>query len=593
MMDNADVARTLTEMADVLELTGGNAFKVRAYRQAAQVVELLPHPVGELSAQGKLTELPGIGTRIAEHIAELCARGEFREHERLKGKVPPGVLEILSVEGVGPKTASAAWKRLGVTDLDGLEAACRDQRLSKLPRLGEARCRAIADAISRRRARQGRTPLHRALAHAERILTEVRKLAGVTAAEAAGSLRRRRDTVADIDLLVATSAAERVMRALPGIGDVAATVAEGPTKATLRLRDGMQVDVRVVPPESFGAALHYFTGSKSHNIALRTRAARLGLKLNEYGVFDADGRRVGGAREEDVFRAVGLPFIPPELREGAGEIEAAESGKLPRLVEETDILGDLHVHSRTSSDGRATLEELAEEARRLGRRYLAITDHSRSRPLGLTAADLPAYVTKIRETGHALRGRPHLVAGVELDILADGALDLPPDALAALDWVVASVHARFNLPAAAMTKRLVSAIQSGAVDAIGHPSGRQLGVRDAYELDLERVLTAARNAGVALEVNAMPERMDLTDKACRLAKEAGVKVVICSDAHNASQLENLRYGVWVARRGWLEAGDVLNTRAWSEVHKFRGEVRRGPKVSRRGRSSRVAVPARA
>jgi len=592
-MDNTDVARALTEMADVLELTGGNAFKVRAYRQAAEVVDLLPQAVGELCAQGKLTDLPGIGARIAEHIGELCARGEFREHERLKGKVPPGVLEILSVEGVGPKTAAAVWRRLGVTDVDALEAACRDQRLSKLPRMGEARCRAIAEAIRRRRARQGRTPLHRALAHAERILGELRKLQGVTTAEAAGSLRRRRETVADIDLLIATSDPERVMRALPSLGEVAETVAEGPTKATLRLRDGMQVDVRAVPPASFGAALHYFTGSKTHNIALRTRAARMGIKLNEYGVFDRHDRRLGGDREEDVFQAVGLPFIPPELREGGGEIEAAEAGRLPRLVEESDVLGDLHVHSSTSSDGHATLEELAEVARRLGRRYLAITDHSRSRPLGLTTADLPGYVASIRHTSHVLRGHPHLVAGIELDILAGGALDLPADALAALDWVVGSIHARFNQPPPEMTKRLVAAIQSGAVDVIGHPSGRQLGTRDAYEFDLERVLAAAREAGVALEVNAMPERMDLTDKACRLAKEAGVKVVISSDAHNASQLENLRYGVWVTRRGWLEAGDVLNTRPWGDVHRFRAEARRAPKASQRGRSSRAATPARA
>jgi DNA polymerase (family 10) len=593
MLDNADVARALGEMADVLELTGGNAFKVRAYRQAAQVVDLLPQAVGDLSAQGKLTELPGIGTRIAEHIAELCARGEFREHEKLKGKVPPGVIEILSVEGVGPKTAAAAWKKLRITDLEALEAACGDKRLLKLPRMGEARCRAIAEAIRRHRARQGRTPLHRALAHAERLLGDLRKLPGVTAAEAAGSLRRRRETVADIDLLVATDASERVMRALRGLADVAATIAEGSTKAMLRLRDGMQVDVRVVPPESFGAALHYFTGSKTHNIALRTRAARMGLKLNEYGVFDDRGRRIGGAREEDVFRAVGLPFIPPELREGAGEIEAAEAGKLPRLVEEADLLGDLHVHSKTSSDGRSTLEELAEAARRLGRRYLAITDHSRSRPLGLTAADLPGYIQNIREATRARRGRPHLVAGIELDILADGALDLPAQALAPLDWVVASVHARFNQPREEMTRRLVSAIRSGVVDVIGHPSGRQLGVRDAYELDLPRVLAAAREAGVALEVNAMPERMDLTDKACRLAKEAGVKVVISSDAHNASQLENLRYGVWVARRGWLERGDVLNTRSWDDVWKLRAERRRRPRKRRRGQASRIAVPARA
>lgn len=586
-MDNADVARALSEMADVLELMGGNAFKVRAYRQAAQVVDLLPEPVGELIAASKLTDLPGIGARIAEHIGELCARGEFREHEELRGRVPPGVLDMLSVEGVGPKTAAAAWKQLGCTDLATFEAACREGRLAHLPRMGEARCRAIAEALERRRARQGRTPLYRALAHAEGLLTGLRKISCVTAAEAAGSLRRRCDTVGDIDLLVSTRDPERVMRALPEVASVAATVSEGHTKATLRLADGMNVDVRVVPPEAFGAALHYFTGSKTHNIALRTRAARMGIKLNEYGVFDRADRRIGGAREEDVFNAVGLPFIPPELREGTGELDAAASGKLPRLIEEADILGDLHVHSTASSDGHAPLEELAAAARRLRRRYLAITDHSRSRPLGITLAQLPDYVAEVRRANERCHGRPRLVTGIELDILAGGALDLPSDALETLDWVVASIHSRFNDPSAEITKRLVTAIQSGAVHAVGHPTGRQLGTRDPYELDLPRVLAAAREAGVALEVNAMPQRMDLNDKACRLAKDAGVKVVISTDAHSAEQLENLRYGVWAARRGWLEKSDVLNTRPWSEVASFRQSGRAHPSQMRspRGHSS--------
>ena len=344
-------------------------------------------------------------------------------------------------------------------------------------------------------------------------------------------------------------------------------LAVGPTKSTARLRSGLQVDLRVVRPESYGAALHYFTGSKAHNIAVRTRAVRMGLKLSEYGVFDRHGRRKGGASEEEVFSAVGLPFIPPELREGAGEIEAAEAGRLPKLVEEKDLLGDLHVHTRASSDARSTLEEMAAQARALGRHYLAITDHSRSRPLGLDASRLARHAAAVRALDRRLRGRPHLLAGLEVDILADGSLDLPAAALEGLDWVVASIHAHFTDGAAKMTERMVRALGSGVVHALGHPSGRQIGARDAYDFDLERVLEAARQAGAALEVNAMPDRLDLTDKGCRLAKQAGVPVSIGTDAHNASQLGNLRYGLWVARRGWLEAGDVLNTLSAAELRR--------------------------
>jgi DNA polymerase (family 10) len=568
-MENAEVAKAFAELANLMELTGSNPYKVRAYRQAAQVIDTLPGPVSELWRKGELTSIPSIGERIAERVGHLLETGSLADRDALAARVPSGVVEMLSVEGVGPKSVAAAWRTLGITDLDALEQACRTGRLSELPRMGERRAQAILGAIHRYRSRRStRVPLHRAVSYAESICAKLRKVPGVRRAEAAGSVRRRRETVGDLDVLVAAREPAAAMRAFCEMAEVAAVVARGPTKATVRLRVGLQVDLRVLPPESFGAALHYFTGSKEHNIALRTRAVHRGIKLSEYGVFDREGRRRSGEREEDVFEAVGLPWIAPELREGAGEIEAAEAGRLPSLVEERDVLGDLHVHTNASTDARASLEEIVEEAARLGRRYLAITDHSRSRPLGLDARGLAEQRGRIAALARE-RPEPRVLAGVEVDILPDGSLDLPAETLAGLDWVVASVHSDFAQPKERMTDRVVRAIRSGVVDVVGHPSGRRIGHRDPVELDLDAVLEAAREAGVALEVNAMPERLDLTDRACRLAKEAGVRVAISTDAHVADHLGNLRNGVWVARRGWLERDDVLNTRPLDELWQLR------------------------
>lgn len=576
-MENADVARILGEIGDILELTDGNPFKVRAYHQAAQLIDLLPRPVAELRRSDKLTALPAIGPHIAARIGEILDTGTCREHQRLAAEVPPGLLELLQIEGVGPKTIATVWKKLGVTDVEKLEEACKDGRLGRLPRMGKKRAEAIVEAIARHRGQTGRTALHRALRYAETILARLRGLPGVTRAEAAGSLRRRLETVGDLDLLVAAEDPAPVMRAFAEMPDVKAVLGEGITKSTVRLTIGLQVDLRVLPPTSFGAALHYFTGSKSHNIALRTLAVRKGIKLSEYGVFDRSGTRLGGEREEDVFQILGLPWIPPELREGAGEIEAAAEGRLPCLIEEDELLGDLHVHSRDSSDGRSSFEEIAAEARRLGLRYLAITDHSRSRPLGLDAAGLREQARRIRALDAKLGGHPRLLCGVEVDILTDGSLDLPAEALAELDWVVASVHSNFNLPEAQMTERIVRALRSGSIDVFGHPSGRIIGRRAAYAFDPSRVMEAAREEGVALEINAMPERLDLNDKACRLAREAGVRLVISTDAHVATHLGNARYGVWVARRGWLEAGDVLNTQSYARVRRALGRKHHRPR----------------
>jgi DNA polymerase (family 10) len=567
-MQNSDIARLLVEMADLLDLGGESPFKVRAYRQAAQAVEGLPRSAREMWDSGELKTVAGIGSRMHAHIGDILGRGDFPEHRDLAASTPAGLLQVMKIEGVGPKTAAAVWKSLGITDVDELEAACRSGRILDVPRMGAARVHALVQAIGRHRARRGRTPLNVALEQAEALLSELRRIPGVVMAEAAGSLRRRRETVGDVDLLVAATDADAVTRRVPRLSGVTSTAAEGPTKTSLRLSSGLQVDVRVVAPESFGAALHYFTGSKEHNIAVRTRAVRRGIKLNEYGVWDREEHRLGGEIEGDVFRAVGLPFIPPELREGVGEIEAAESGKLPHLIELADLRGDLHVHSNASSDGRSTLAELAAQARRLGRSYLAITDHSRSRPLGLDADKLMAHAEHVRTLGHQMGG-PRLLAGIEVDILNDGGLDLPREVLAGLDWVVASIHSRLHDPPERITERLLAAIRSGVVDVIGHPTGRQIGGRDPYEFDFERVLAACRHEGVALEVNATPDRLDLNDRMCRQAAEHGVKLVISSDSHHESQLANLIYGVWIARRGWLTKADVLNTQDWPALRAWR------------------------
>ncbi|WNG32940.1 DNA polymerase/3'-5' exonuclease PolX [Archangium violaceum] len=575
-MENAEVVAMLGEIADLLELTNENPFKVRAYRRAAQVVDTLPVPISELVHKGELGSLPGVGDHTAERIAQFVESGTCDVLERLRGKVPPGVMELLRIESVGPKTAALVWKELGLTSVDALEEAALSGRLATLPRMGAKRAEAIVSAVARHRSRQGRVPLHRALPYAEDLVARLRAIPGVKQAIAAGSLRRHKETVGDLDLLVSSTDPERVVSAFPKLPGVTTLLAQGPTKSTVRLSVGLQVDLRVLPPESFGAALHYFTGSKAHNIALRTRALHRGLKVSEYGVFDAKGRRIAGEREEDVFRAVGLPWIPPELREGLGELEAAAAGRLPTLIEEEDLRGDLHVHSEASADASSSLLELASAARGFGRSYLAITDHSRSRPLGLDEARLREHLDTIRWMDRELRGRPHLLAGIEVDILPDGSLDLGAEVLSELDCVVASVHSRFNMSSEEMTERMVRALRSGLVHVLGHPSGRLIGSRDPYPYDLERVLEVAREEGVALEVNAQPERLDLTDSACQRAKEAGVKLVISSDSHNAQHLDDLRHGVWVARRGWLEAGDVLNTLSLSEL---RRHFRRSRRVS--------------
>ncbi len=561
-MDNADIAKVFFELADLMEFLDVAAFKVRAFRSAAQAIENLPEPCFEMVRKGTLDDVPRIGEGIVRRVVELTETGTLAELEQLRKQAPAGLAEIMRVDGMGPRSTGLVWRELGVSTVDELEAAAKAQRLRGLPRFGARKEEKLLAAIAAYRRATGRYKLTQAYPHAEALVRQLRKLPEVLKIEACGTIRRRRDTVGDIDLLVASGHehAARIAEAFVRLPEVRDVLAHGETKCSVHLKDGIQVDLRIVPPESWGAALHYFTGSKEHNIAIRSLAVRRGLKINEYGIFAEDDRRVGGEEEREVFAAVGLPFIEPELRENRGEIEAAAEGRLPHLVEERDIRGDLHVHT-DETDGQAPLERMVEEARRLGREYLAITDHSQalSMALGLDPARLRAQGRRIDALNDALGGRPYVLRGIEADILADGSVDLGNDVLRELDWVVASVHSMFGLPRAEQTRRIVRALESGVVDCLGHPTGRLIGQREPYAVDLEAVLQAARRVGAAVELNAFPDRLDLWDVYLRMAKEMGVPVVISTDSHAPLHMLHMRYGVWTARRGWLEPGDIANT----------------------------------
>ncbi len=570
-MDNATIARILGEMADLLEIKGENPFKIRAFRNAALTVESLGHDLSAVAraAPEKLRAIPGIGAGIAAKIVEMGKTGDCDEHRLLLAEYPPTLLELLEIGGVGPKKAKVFFEALGVADLDALEKAARDGRLLTLPKMKEKTVANILRGIEGYRGRAGRFLISQAEAIALRVVEWLKRTtdARIGRIEPAGSLRRRKDTIGDVDIVVTCDTpAAAVMDRYVAFPDVLSVLGKGDTKSSVKLRSGLQVDVRVVEAQAFGAAMHYFTGSKAHNIAIRGLAVDRGLTVSEYGVFTKDGnRRQGGEDEADIFRAVGLPWIPPELRENRGEIEAARDGRLPRLIEGKDIRGDLHMHTK-ETDGAETAEAMAEAAAALGREYVAITDHSKALAFarGLDEARVRAQAAVIREAQAKVGRRIRVLHGIEVDILADGALDLERDALAALDVVVASVHSRMDLPKEEQTARVIRAIESGSIDIVGHPTARKLGKREPIELDLERVFAAAKAHGVALEISAYPDRLDLSDTNARLAKEMGAKLVISTDSHQTVHLENMRFGVDTARRAWLERDDVLNTRPVGE-----------------------------
>jgi DNA polymerase (family 10) len=564
---NQQVAQVLAQLADLLEIEGANPFRVRAYRGAAQTVAGLGESLADKVRRGEdLSALPGIGRDLADKLATLVETGTLPLLEEVKARTPETLGELMRVPGLGPKRVQALYRELRIRSVEDLERALRAGRIRELKGFGSRSAEAI-EAGLRRRAGGERRALR---VEAEQVVTPLlgylRAVPGVARVQAAGSYRRRRETLGDIDILASCRRGSPVMERFVAYDAVDQVLSHGPTRSTVVLRCGLQVDLRVVPEASFGAALQYFTGSRAHNIAVRKLALERGLKVNEYGVF-RDGKRVAGRTEEEVYAQVGLPCIEPELREDRGEIEAARKGRLPELVRLEDIRGDLHCHT-DASDGHDSLERMARAARERGYEYLAITDHSRHVAIahGLDAKRLRAQARLIDRLNERLEGIV-LLKSVELDILKDGTLDLPDEVLDELDLIVCSVHYAFNLPRAQQTERILRAMDNPRVHVIAHPTGRLLNEREPYEVDLDRVLEAARERGCALEVNAQPSRLDLDDTHCQRARELGVKVVVSTDAHSTSQLGHMRLGVDQARRGWLTARDVLNTRPLAELRR--------------------------
>ena len=569
-MDNLAIARILGEIADLLEIKNDNPFKIRAYRNGADIVANHPHQLASLDAAG-LREIPGIGKDLAARIGEISETGDAAYHRELVAEFPPTVLDLLHLQGIGPKTVATLYRELDIRTLDDLQQAATDGRIRSLRGMGARKEALILTALEERRRHAGRHLLTDAHDAAAALVGYLRDRAPTAAIEPVGSLRRGCDTCGDLDIL-ASGADGSLMDDLAGYQLVERVLGQGETKSSVLIRGGFQADLRLVPAESRGAAMQYFTGSKSHNIALRDRAIGLGLKLNEYGLFRADDdTRVAGAREEEVYEALGLAWVPPELREGRGEIEAAAAGQLPGLVERADLRGDLHMHT-TETDGKDTAGAMVEAAREAGLEYIAITDHSQSLAManGLDERRAMEHAARARALDAQIGGI-RVLAGIECDIKPDGTLDLADDCLAALDLVVASVHSGFNQERQQMTDRLLRAIDNPYVDIVGHPTGRRILRREPYPFDLEVVIDQAARNGVAMEINSQVHRLDLNDVHAKLAHDRGVRLVISSDAHSRRGLAALQSGVIVARRAWLEPKDVLNTLPFD---RFRASLRR-------------------
>ena len=557
-VENAEVARILGEIADLLEIEGANPFRIRAYRGAARTVSELPEPVAAMACDPeRLTSLPGIGEDLAGKIAEIARTGTLPLLGQLEHEAPAGAAALMHLPGLGPKRARLLCEELGIHSLAQLGRAARAGRVRELRGFGERTERKILDELAARGAEEHRLPRATAAQYGEAILAHLRAVDGVLAAEIAGSFRRCRETVGDLDILVCCSRDAPVVDRFCAYHEVARVLARGPTRASIRLRSGLHVDLRVLPERSFGAGLHYFTGSKAHNIAIRRLGQQRGLKINEYGVFRGK-RWLAGRDEKDVFAAVGLPWIAPELREDRGEVEAARDGTLPHLLSLGDIRGDLQVHT-TDSDGRDSLRDMAEAAQALGYEYLAITDHTPTVRIagGLDRAGFRRQMRRIERLNARLRTLT-VLAGAEVDIHADGSLDLDDDTLAALDVVVVSLHSHLDMPEPEQTRRILRALDHPSVDIFAHPTARLLGRRQGAKLDLDAVCHAAVARGVMIEVNAQPERLDLDDISARAAVRHGARLVVNTDAHAVAELRFMRWGVEQARRGWVEKRDVAN-----------------------------------
>lgn len=556
------MAKLLYEIAELLAFKDENVFKIRAYEKAAQTIEYLNRDIAEEIKSGR--KIPGVGESIAEKIKEYLTDGKITYLEELKKEIPEGLLEIMKIPGLGPKRTKILYEKLKIQNKDDLLKAVQAHRLRELESFGEKLEENIFRGLKSFSPADERMLISTALTIAERIIGELQKT-GVKKISEAGSLRRRQETIRDIDILVATNSNQKVLDKFCSLGRVQA---RGETKASILTEENIQVDLRVVKEDEYGSALQYFTGSKEHNIALRKIAISQGKKINEYGLFTRSGKRIAGNTEEEIYQQLGLSYIPPELRQDQGEIELAKENKLPRLLELKDILGDTHIHT-SYSDGHMSIEEVVEYARKLGYKWIGICDHSRSLKVakGLSIETLQKKILEIRQVA---KKNPdiEILVGAEVDILADGTLDYPDDVLEQLDLVIAAVHSNFKQDENTMTERIIRAMKNPNVDIISHPTGRLLKKRPPYQVNIEKIIAAAAETKVALEINAFPERLDLPDVWCRRAKEKGVLLAIGTDAHFLSQMEYMRYGVFVARRGWLTKENVLNTRTFSELRKI-------------------------
>jgi len=570
-MENRAIARMLSETADLMEISAEDSFRIRSYRTAAAAIEGHPEQLSAMlkDPAKKLTEIPGIGKGIAAVVAEIEERGSFERRDEMLGKYPASLLELFNIQGLGPKSIRLLYDTYKVQSVDDLERICKEQKLRDLPRMGAKLEEKVLRSIASYRQRQGRFLLSFAERAAGELIEYLSAVPGVEKVTPAGSLRRAKETVGDLDLLVTGPGAAEALEKFVVHPRAHEVLGKGPNKASIKFGlEGLQVDLRALAAESYGAALLYFTGSKEHNIVLRSRAQKMGLTLNEYSLARLDDNApVASLTEEELYGVLGLDWIPPELRENSGEIDAAAEHRLPKLVEFSDVRGDLHMHT-TESDGRATLAEMAEAARERGLAYIAITDHSKSLAMtnGLDEKRAVAFAHQVREMDQRELGL-RVFSGLECDIMRDGAMDLSNDALAELDWVVGSVHSYMNLEPAEMTDRLLRALECPHLRAIGHPTGRILLHRDAFPFDFEVVAAEAARRNVYMEINASPERLDLSATLIRTAKAKGCKFVISTDAHHPKHLANMSYGVRMARRGWLEAGDILNTKSADEFAK--------------------------
>ncbi|HEY3296611.1 MAG TPA: DNA polymerase/3'-5' exonuclease PolX [bacterium] len=565
---NAEIAEIFNTMAGLLDIEGANPFRIRAYRTAAYTVGNLAQNVSDLVKQNEdLSTLPGIGKDLAAKIEEIVNTGTLSKLQELEKETPQTLIELMRMPGLGPKRIKLLYHELGVKDLDTLKAALNSEQITTVSGFGEKTIQRLREQITQTQQWEQRVKISVADDVATRMVDYLRGANGVKECIAAGSYRRRKETVGDLDMLVTCTRHSDVMERFIRYGGVARVLSHGDTRSTVVLSSGFQVDVRVVPQASYGAALLYFTGSKPHNITLRKMALERHLKINEYGVFKG-ARSIAGRTEEEMYATLGLPYIEPELRENLGEIEVALQGELPDLVDLGDIRGELHAHT-TESDGRSTLEEMAQAAKARGYKYLAISDHSQRLAMarGLDPKRLRVQMAAIDKLNAKLKGIVILKSS-EVDILEDGSLDLPDEILARLDVVTCSVHSLFKLPLAKQTERIIRAMDNPYFNILGHPTGRLINQRPPYEVDMQKILLAARERGCFMEVNAHPDRLDLNDMHCRMAKDLGVKIAICTDAHTTQDLNLMRYGVWQARRGWLSADDVLNTRTWTQLKKL-------------------------